>query len=289
MSNTAGGTGPIEPTEPAHIEPAHIEPAHIEPAQVEPAQVEPVEVSPVVAEPTPLDPVAPPFSTSGAVPPVEPVSYAPTEQVAPATAVYASETTPTAAYAPEPVAAPAPIYVQAPEPPVLKGNRGFGALIGLLAALAFGVLYAALIFVWLWFDEPGSVVASALVYYSTAWFIVPVVGFYIGFLLLAVILNRGGWPGWVYGGFVVALITWLAAISGALVDQALVLQADEVVAFVQAQFLALPAILAFIVAREVTIWFGSFVATHGARVKLRNAEAKADYERRLAESPITTV
>jgi len=278
MSNTTGGTGPVEPTGATPVDP-----------------VEPTPVVETPVEPTPLEPVSPPFSNTGAVPPVAPVSYAPTDSLEPpVTEAYSAEPTPTSAYAPEPVApvaaaAPAAIYVQAPQPPVIKGNRGYGALIGLLAAVVFGVLYAALIYVWLWYGDASSVLDKALVYYTTAWFIVPVVGFYLGFLLLALIINRGGWPSWVYGGFVVALVTWLAAIGGALVDQAFALTASEVVVFVQAQFLGLPAIIAFVVAREVTIWFGSFVATRGAKVKVRNTEAKADYERRLAESPLASV
>ncbi|MDF2554827.1 MAG: hypothetical protein K0R60_722, partial [Microbacterium sp.] len=45
------------------------------------------------------------------------------------------------------------------------------------------------------------------------------------------------------------------------------------------------AILAFVLGRELTIWFGAWVAKRGKRVTELNNEAQREYERTLEAGP----
>ena len=45
------------------------------------------------------------------------------------------------------------------------------------------------------------------------------------------------------------------------------------------------AIAAFIIGRELTIWFGAWVAARGRRVTELNVEAQREYERTLEAGP----
>lgn len=272
MSNASGDTGPVEPVD----------------ASPESS------VPPEGSTPTPLDPVTPPFNdrsvaseSTGFLAPAQSDYREPELAPIEPMPVGGGDVPPAGASTPPPAPVPpAPIYIQAPTPPKAKANRWFGALIGLLGALIFGVVYAGIVFVWLLLSESSSAVVGAAEYFSTTWFVLPIIGFYLGFLLLAAVVNRGGWPGYVFGGFGVGLIAWLTLLGGALINQAWLLRPAEVGGFLAGTVLSPQAIIVFIAAREVTIWVGAIVARRGAKVTIRNAEAKADYERRLAESPL---
>jgi len=189
-------------------------------------------------------------------------------------------------------AAPQPIFVQAPESPRPRGNRGAAGAIGLLAALSFGVLYLA---VWLGFgllsgdvtvDTLGSTALAALGTW-TLW--VPVVVFFIAFWLLGAIINRGRWGAWVIFGLLVGVAAYVGHILGALFQAPFwMLTASEGTALVEEQLLAPLAIAAFIIGRELTIWFGAWVARRGARVTELNVEAQREYERTLEAGPQLT-
>lgn len=214
---------------------------------------------------------------------------APSEPVAPAAVPVATGAA--GAYT-QPQPQPQPIFVQAPESPRLRGNRGAAAAIGLLAALSFGVLYLA---VWLGLgllsgevavDEVGTAALTALTTWSL-W--VPIVIFYIAFWLLGAIINRGRWGAWVIFGLLVGVAAYLGHILGALFQAPFwMLTASEGAALVEDQLLAPLAIAAFIIGRELTIWFGAWVAARGARVTELNVEAQREYERTLEAGPQLT-
>jgi hypothetical protein len=217
------------------------------------------------------------------VAPSEPVAE--TAVVAPAAA--AAGTGAAVAYA-----QPQPIFVQAPESPRPRGNRGAAGAIGLLAALSFGVLYLA---VWIGFgllsgdvtvDTIGSTALTALTTW-TLW--VPVVVFFIAFWLLGAIINRGRWGAWVIFGLLVGVAAYVGHILGALFQAPFwMLTASEGADLVERELLAPLAIAAFIIGRELTIWFGAWVAARGARVTELNVEAQREYERTLEAGPQLT-
>lgn len=211
-----------------------------------------------------------------------------------------ADATPTVVAAPvvtssEPVAeraaapAPQPIFVQAPEAPRPRGNRGAAAGIGLLAALAFAVLYLA---AWLGVgaltgDVTVSNVGTAALAAVTTWSLwVPTVVFFIAFWLLGAIINRGRWGAWVIFGIFVGLAAYGGHLLGALFQAPFwELTAREGSELVNAELLAPLAIAAFVIGRELTIWFGAWVASRGKRVTELNVEAQREYERTLEAGP----
>ncbi|MFY9711948.1 MAG: ABC transporter [Microbacterium sp.] len=192
----------------------------------------------------------------------------------------------------EPVPTPVlqqPIFVQAPEPPRELGNRGTAAGIGLLATLSFAILYlgASLGLGALAGDITGENVGESALAPLTTWgFWVPVAVFFLGFWLLGAIINRGRWGLWVVLGILVGLIAYAGHILGQLFEAPFwTLTAAQGSELVGEQLLAPLAIAAFVFARELTIWFGAWVARSGARKTELNAEAQREYERTLEAGP----
>lgn len=213
---------------------------------------------------------APGTATYGEVTPSEPVA---TGAATGATAAYAAQ----------------PIFVQAPEAPRPRGNRAAAGAIGLLAALSFGLLYLAAA-LGVGFAD-GSITgenvgAEALGALTTWWFWVPVAVFFLGFWLLGAILNRGRWGYWVIFGLVVGFIAYGGHILGQLFQAPFwTLTASQGAELVEGQLFAPLAIAAFLIGRELTIWFGAWVASRGKRVTELNYEAQREYERTLEAGP----
>ena len=246
------------------VEPVVVESA---PSVDEPAVVETVAAEPVVVESAAAETAAPTEAYEAAVV---------------ATAVTASEPG-VGAYGAQ------PIFVQAPEAPRPRGNRAAAGAIGLLAALSFGVLYLA---VWVGLGlVDGSVTVSsigtALLAALATWSLwVPVVVFFIAFWLLGAIINRGRWAAWVIFGLLVGAAAYGGHLLGQLFQAPFwTLTAQEGAELVEGQLLAPLAIAAFIIGRELTIWFGSWVAARGKRMTELNVEARREYERTLEAGP----
>ncbi|MBU4465021.1 MAG: ABC transporter [Actinobacteria bacterium] len=185
--------------------------------------------------------------------------------------------------------APQPIFVQAPEAPRPRGNRGAAGAIGLLAAVAFAVLYLG---VWLALgfvtgDVTSSTIADKALAAATSWALwVPVVVFFIAFWLLGAVLNRARWGHWVIFGLLVGVASYGGHILGQLFQAPFWnLTAREGANLVDAQMFAPLAIAAFVIGRELTIWFGAWVSARGKRVTEINNEAQREYERTLEAGP----
>ena len=153
--------------------------------------------------------------------------------------------------------------------------------------MLFALLYAAIGYLLLLGEpDPSGVFAQFLV---RAVFWVPVVAFFVGFMLLAVIINRGPW--WTYAvfGLLVAALVYFSYIGGALITvQAWTLSFDDASTFVSQRWLDPFAIVAAAVAREIPIWLGGWIAARGRtvternRLALENVRARA---RRRAAAP----
>jgi len=260
-----------------------------------------------VANPTPPSVFAPPSATEStlaadytaqrggdvSVAPVAVVAAVVPTVVAEAVVVPVAESTPTApelpVSAPATVpAAPLPIYVQAPLRPTARSNRGAGILIALLSAVVFAVLYALTVLVVVGFTSATMSVAVRTFTEFTVLpvFYVPVIFFFLAFTVLIVLVNRGGWWAYVLFGFLVAVAVYFSYIGGALLTaQAWNSTPAEVSRFLSTQWLSPFAIAAGVIAREVPIWAGAWIARRGKRVTVRNVEAAQEYERLLAEGP----
>jgi hypothetical protein len=224
--------------------------------------------------------VAPTAMMEPAVTPSEPVFDAPTEVVAPVVVA-------TPLVAPSP--APQPIFVQAPEPPRPRGNRAAAGAIGLLAALSFAVLYLVITVAIGLVD--GSIASGDLAQKTlqalTTWALwIPVAVFFVAFWLLGAIVNRGRWGLWVVFGLLVGVASYGGHLLGQLFQaQFWTLTASQGEELVKGQLWVPLAFAAFIIGRELTIWFGAWIASRGKRITELNYEAQREYERTLEAGP----
>ncbi|WP_194409426.1 ABC transporter [Microbacterium cremeum] len=186
-------------------------------------------------------------------------------------------------------AAPQPIFVQAPEAPRPRGNRAAAGAIGLLAALSFAILYFA---VWLGVgairgDVTAENVGAVALEHLATWSLwVPVIVFFLAFWLLGAIINRGRWGAWVVFGLLVGFAAYGGHLLGALFQAPFWdLTLSEGQALVSAELLTPMAFAAFVIGRELTIWFGTWAAARGKRVTELNVEAQREYERTLEAGP----
>jgi hypothetical protein len=186
-------------------------------------------------------------------------------------------------------AAPQPIFVQAPEAPRPLGNRGAAGAIGLLAALAFAVLSFAIIFGYGFATgaiDASSAADEALAIVSAPVFWVPVIVFYLAFWLLGAILNRARWAHWVIWGVLVGVASYGGYLLGALFQAPFwTLTAREGRELIEGQLFSPFAILSFVLGRELTIWFGAWVAKRAKRITELNEQAQREYERTLEAGP----
>lgn len=186
-------------------------------------------------------------------------------------------------------ATPPPGYTAQSAQPARRGNRLFGTVIALLGTVAFAVVYAAVASLFFVFNPSVENAAATLTRFLVNFaFIVPVVFFAIAFILLVLILNRAGWWAYIIGGFVVAAIVYAGSIVGAyLAVQGWTMSSDELGAFLRSLMMDPLPLAAAIVAREVSVWTGAWVASRGRKVKERNQAARAEYDRAVAEAPVS--
>ena len=144
-------------------------------------------------------------------------TYVPAATVAAGTAAGAATLAPEPDAVPAAFAAPQTIYVQAPTPPKTRGNRGFGVLVALIGTIAFAALYAGVSYLLL-LGQGDAVQASSVFtqFVARPVFWVPIIATFVGFALLAVIVNRGPW--WYYAvfGLLVGVLVYFSYIGAAL-------------------------------------------------------------------------
>ena len=226
-------------------------------------------VVPAAAEPIPVtvDPTEVPTTEATAAP-------APTPEPAPGSAV------PTAAA--ESAPAPEPhrvVYVEAPNPPRIRGNRVVGVLLALIGAVVFAALYALVGAFLEYFQDRPLFGDSFTGFVSSAAYWVPILVFALAFILLVVIVNRGGWAAHVFGSLLLAFVVYFASIGLLLLVGNV---SGSATTFTRVALY--PQIIASaVIAREVAIWLGLGIAARGRRVKARNVEARAQYDRDVAE------
>jgi hypothetical protein len=174
------------------------------------------------------------------------------------------------------------VYVTAPVPPKVRGNRVVGSLLSILGAIIFAALYAVvsgLIIDLQSGDLFGPTFGSFL---GSAFFWVPGLVFLVGLVLLTLILNRAGWWAHVLGSLVLAIAVYFGMIGVLLLIGNVFHGSPKPITF--AELAVNPwVIAAAIVAREVSIWIGLAIAARGRRVKARNLETRAAFDREQQE------
>jgi len=175
------------------------------------------------------------------------------------------------------------VYVTAPNPPKARNNHLAGVPIAALAALVFTVVLAVII----------AIIASTTVGFTvgllaSAIFYVPVILFVVAFVLLALIVNRGGWWAYIIGSIVVAAVVYFGSIAVIVLIRSASTGSFGISPDEFTGGLSSPVIIAAgLLAREVALWGGAVISRFGRRVKTRNAEALAAFEaeQRASNSP----
>ena len=182
----------------------------------------------------------------------------------------------------------AALYMQQPDAPTMKSNRLAGLFISLLATLGFAVVYAGLIAAWLAPKFPMSTFLQdgLYPYLVSLGFVIPVVAFFLAMLLLVLIFNRAGWWVYVIFGLLVAAIVWIGAGVGYSMSPQLLTDAGDAEHNIRRYLefaLTIPALLAALAGREVSVWFGAWIGARGRRCTAKNRAAQEEYEQKLAD------
>ncbi len=185
----------------------------------------------------------------------------------------------------------APLYVQAPALPDIRGNRGAGAWIVLLATLGFAIVYAGVISAILAPITTASAFVGVLQdHLLTPMFFASVGSFFIGLLVVVLLVNRAGWWAYVLFGFLIGAFVYCAAVIGLIYSGGLTgLTPDQSWGRLDEFLLSPFTILAGVAGREVSVWFGAWIAARGRKIKRANAEEIAEYETRLQASPLADI
>ncbi len=297
----APAPAPVKVTEP---EPVVATDDDIAAAVARSASAEPATATPATEVPAPDAPAATAAGTAtvdtaspveAATPVIVAAEAARLQQEAPAASTAAptpvQATTPSQAAQPAPApgypAAAAPIYLQRPEPPKKKSNRGFGILIALVGTVVFAVFWVLAVVVVGYLLTPSGVFLDSLTRFFlgqiAGW--APVVAFFVGMVVLIQILNRARWWAYILGGLFVALLVYFAYVGASLYDlHVWTLNPNEASVVLQRLWVAPFAVLAGVIAREMSMWTGAWLAARGRKLKARNAEAQADYEQQVADA-----
>jgi len=185
-----------------------------------------------------------------------------------------------------PAPAQKPVYLQAPVPPKKKGNRGTGIGIALIATLLFAVLYALGVGLLLSVRTADAFGEPLLSYLATPMYWLPVLVFLVAFALLVLLIHRADWWAFVLGGIPVAILVYGSYLLARVIQQNIFeITPNEAVDVVERSSTFPDGILAGLLARELVIWAGAGISARARRVRARNAEARAEYEQKLAETP----
>jgi len=203
-----------------------------------------------------------PYSGAVETPTADPGTVAPVQGYAPA-----FETGPVA---------PQIVYVTAPTPPRIKSNRGAGVAIAALASAIYALVLAVIVIVVVNAVAGGGASVQLL---AQLGFYMPVIFFVVGFIVLALIVNRGGWWAYIIGSIAVAAFVYFGSTAAILLANGIVTATPELAADSFSRALASPvAIAAGLLAREVALWGGAVISRFGRGVKTRNAESLATFE-----------
>lgn len=179
------------------------------------------------------------------------------------------------------------VYVAAPLPPKAKGNRGFATLVALIGSAVFTALYAGVYYILLSVNGRASVFNDFL---QAPLFWGVVVVFFLAYVLLGVFINRG--PYWAHAvfSFLIAVVVYFGAVALTLVTVLLQydwsLTAAQSAEVLRQAWLAPHVLIATVIAREIPVWFGGWIARNGRKVTARNQAAMDAYDREVAAAPL---
>lgn len=170
--------------------------------------------------------------------------------------------------------------------PKLFSNRAAGVAIAALGTFVYALLFAsvsALLFATTVSAKPWFQALANFVVTPAFW--LPVIFFAIVLILFVLIVNRTGWWVYVLGSFWVGFIVYIAAIFGSLMSvQAWAFTFAQAADFLRSLRMDPVAIAAGLVAREVFVWTGAWIAARGRKATLRNRALREEYDHQRAKA-----
>jgi hypothetical protein len=187
---------------------------------------------------------------------------------------------------PSPARAVQTVYIRAPQAPPKKGNRGIGSLIALGSAIIFAAIYAGVAaLIMPLFAPPKATAFEFIRFINNSAFFVPVLVFALFFVLLVLVLNRAGWWAHILGSLVVGILVYFVSIGILLLLNNVIGMTPSGAAKAFRVAAESPLIItAGLVSREVSLWMGATIAARGRRVKAKNADARASFDRDSARA-----
>jgi hypothetical protein len=176
--------------------------------------------------------------------------------------------------------APHVVYVEKPLPPKKQNNRGFGVLITFAATILFAVVLALAVLVIIRLETN----VASLELLANPGFWVPVAFFFVGLLVVVLIVNRGGWWAYIFGSLFVGLFVYVGAAAVITLIDIYVESADTTIF---TSLVSPVAIAGAILAREIALWAGALIGRRGRTIKARNVEAREAFDREQAEAAPT--
>ena len=140
-------------------------------------------------------------------------------------------------------------------------------------------LLLAVVFALLWASFNGNDPIE-----FTGRFFIPVILFAVGLVLFVLLANRAGWWAYIIGSLAVAALVYFGTAAGLVLIDNVISQTPQVATqWYSAALLNPLVIIAGLLAREVAMWTGMIIGRRGRKVKARNVEARANYDREQAE------
>ena len=171
------------------------------------------------------------------------------------------------------------VYVPSPVPPSKKGNRGFGVLIALLSSVVFAGLYALAIAT----IHAFEIGVLRFDFFGSLAFYTPVVFFFVGFVIVALLANRASWWSYVLGSIFVGLFVYSGSIgTGLLANNVFSLTPTNATELFSTALTSPFIIAAALLARETSMWMGALISARGRKVKARNIESRETFDRESA-------
>lgn len=183
----------------------------------------------------------------------------------------------------------APLGISATEGLLIKpekpSNRGFAAIMAILATIVFAVGYAtAFTLVRMAFTPGTDFMTGVTELMGSTQFYIPVAAFFVVFTVWSLLANRARWWGYIVASQVIALAVVAAYYVGVMLGEVFADEPMSLDLFMNGlkQGAHLPgALIAALVAMPTVAWFGGLSAMRGRRLSSRYERELAEYDRKV--------